>query len=174
MNKQEISAKLVENHQNFVDFAARLSESDFMFAPDNKWTAGQHMEHIRRGVAPVATALSLPKFVPRMLFGKAGRDSIEYETLVKNYQTKLAAGGKASGRFIPPEIAFEKRASLKNELLKTVAELTGKIENFSEPQLDEYVLPHPILGRLTIREMLFFTIYHVEHHRRAALKNLGK
>jgi hypothetical protein len=25
-------------------------------------------------------------------------------------------------------------------------------------------LPHPLLGKLTVREMLFFTLYHQRHH----------
>jgi len=174
MNKQEITEKLIENHQRFVDFAAGLSEPDFTFAPADKWTAGQQLEHILRGVSPVTTALTLPKFVPHLLFGKSNRESIDYETLVKNYQSQLAAGSKASGRFIPPAIGFEKRDELKTKLLATVAELAQKVENFSEAQLDEYVLPHPILGKLTIREMLYFTIYHVEHHHKNALRILGK
>jgi hypothetical protein len=172
MNKQELTEKLLENHRKFADFAIGLSETDFMFAPENKWTAGQQIDHILRGVSPVTTVLALPKFVPNLLFGKANRDSIDYETLVKNYQSKLAAGSKASGRFIPPEIGFEKRKVLRDKLLKTVAELTERIEKFTEAQLDGYVLPHPILGKLTIREMLYFTIYHVEHHHKSAAKNL--
>jgi hypothetical protein len=172
MNKQEISVKLLENHQNFADFLMGLSEPDFMFAPAGKWTAGQQFDHIVRGVSPVSTALALPKFVPNLLFGKSDRYSIDFETLVKNYQAKLAGGGKASGTFIPPEIGFEQRESLKEKLLKTVAELTKRIDKFSEAQLDEYILPHPILGKLTIREMLYFTIYHVEHHHQRAVENL--
>ncbi|NBX80802.1 MAG: DinB family protein, partial [Flavobacteriales bacterium] len=37
-------------------------------------------------------------------------------------------------------------------------------DNFTEDDLDKYVLPHPLLGKLTLREMLCFTIYHVKHH----------
>jgi hypothetical protein len=173
MNKQEIIAKLIENHRNFAEFVAGLNERDFMFAPADKWTAGQQLDHILRGVAPVKTALTLPKFVPGLLFGKADRESTDYETLVRNYQDKLAAGGKASGRFVPPEIGFDERARLKNKLLETVAELNKKVAKFSEAQLDEFVLPHPLLGKLTIREMLYFTIYHAAHHHQATLKNLG-
>jgi hypothetical protein len=174
MNKQEIAEKLRANHQIFVDFAAGLSKPEFMFAPANKWTAGQQLEHIVRGVTPVRSALTLPKFVPRLLFGKAKRDSIDYDALVKNYQAKLAAGSRASGRFVPPEIEFESRENLKNKLLETVEGLIKKVGKFSEAQLDEYVLPHPILGKLTIREMLYFTIYHVEHHHQNALRTLEK
>ena len=174
MNKQEIVAKLLENHQKFADFAANLSEPDFMFAPDGKWTAGQQLKHIARSVSPLAKALALPKFVPHLLFGKTDHESIDFETLVNNYRQKLADGGKATGKYVPPEIGFEERLELKNTLLARVEELTGRIDKFSENQLDEYVLPHPLLGNLTIREMLYFTIYHVEHHHRAALKNLEK
>ncbi len=172
MNKQQIAAKLIENHQIFTDFVSSLSEPDFLFSYNEKWTAGQQIDHIVRGVSPVKMALTLPKFVPNLLFGKAKQNSIDYDSLVAKYQGKLAGGSKASGRFIPPEISFEKCGRLKNKLLKTVKNLTYKIDKFSEEQLDEYLLPHPILGKLTIREMLYFTIYHVEHHHQNALRNL--
>ena len=174
MNKQEIANKLIENHQKFADYVSSLSETDFMFSFEEKWTAGQQLEHIIRGVSPVKMALMLPKFVPNLLFGKANRNSSNYESLVAKYQGKLAAGGKASGRFIPPEVAVNKQVGLKNKLLKTVEGLCKNIEKFSKDQLDEYVLPHPILGKLTLREMLYFTIYHVEHHHKNTIRNLEK
>ena len=174
MNKQEIAAGLIENHQSFADFVAGLSEPDFMFAPAGKWTAGQQLKHIARSVSPLAKALALPKLVPHLLFGKTDRASLDYDALVRKYQGLLAAGGKASGKYIPPEIGFAERGSLTDKLLSSVADLTARIEKFSESQLDELLLPHPLLGDLTLREMLYFTIYHVGHHHRATLKNLGK
>ena len=42
-----------------------------------------------------------------------------------------------------------------------LVEVAGK---WSESDLDEYVLPHPLLGDLTIRNMLQFSYYHLEHH----------
>jgi hypothetical protein len=33
-----------------------------------------------------------------------------------------------------------------------------------EADLDRYLLPHPLLGKLTLREMLHFTLYHNYHH----------
>ena len=48
---------------------------------------------------------------------------------------------------------------------------TERLGNWSEKDLDKYKLPHPLLGKLTVREMLFFTIYHNEHHLKAMLKN---
>ena len=39
-------------------------------------------------------------------------------------------------------------------------------DNILEKDLDFYVLPHPLIGKLTLREMLFFCIYHVQHHHK--------
>ncbi len=60
---------------------------------------------------------------------------------------------------------------------RTRVELMAKREDFSqqfwkavaswrEEDLDRYVLPHPLLGKLTLREMLCFTLYHNYHHVR--------
>jgi len=47
-----------------------------------------------------------------------------------------------------------------------VQALARRIDRFSETQLDQLILPHPLLGKLTLREMLYFTIYHVQHHQK--------
>ena len=40
-----------------------------------------------------------------MVFGKANRASKDYAGLITKYKTKLQAGGKASGRFVPDHVA---------------------------------------------------------------------
>lgn len=174
LDKAQISDQLIENHQNFADSISALNKDEFIYSVNGKWTAGQQLDHLVRGVSAVKMAFSLPKFIPKLLFGKANRNSTSYEHLVSNYQGKLALGSKASGRFIPTSVDFVDREKLKNKLLKTVEGLTQKLENFSESQLDEYILPHPILGKLTMREMLYFTIYHCQHHHQAVIRNLEK
>lgn len=172
MNKQQIAEKLLENHKIFVEFISNLSEEDFLFAQDGKWSAGQQLDHLIRGVSPVKLAFTLPKLVPKLMFGKANRNSKTYDELVAKYQAKLASGGRASGRFIPAKINFSQRESLQKKLLNLAEDLSQKVENFSEEQLDTYILPHPLIGKLTFREMLYFTIYHCEHHHKNAIKNL--
>ncbi len=49
--------------------------------------------------------------------------------------------------------------------------LCSKLEKFDEIERDTYILPHPLLGKLTIREMLYFTIYHVAHHKELVMKS---
>jgi hypothetical protein len=43
-------------------------------------------------------------------------------------------------------------------------DLQTRIASWDEAPLDRYCLPHPALGRLTVREMLFFSLYHNAHH----------
>ena len=94
--------------------------------------------------------------------------------MVAKYKLRLEAGGKAMGRFIPKPVLPGQKAILKNKLIKAVDRLCKKIDKYNEKQLDYYILPHPLLGKLTVREMLYFTIYHVEHHQKSMLENLSK
>lgn len=174
MTKQEIINKLLKKHIDFIELIKGLNDQDFMFSFDNKWTAGQQLDHIVRSVSPLKIAFSLPKFVIRMLFGKANRPSKNYDDLVQNYMLKLETGGVATGRFVPQAMGLDKKELLTNSLLKVVKDLSKKIDKYSEAELDEYLLPHPLLGKLTVREMLFFTIHHVEQHQKITLRNLGR
>lgn len=164
MTRSEIQQTLRANHQSFLDLVKGLSEAQFNQAPDGKWTPGQHLEHIQRAVAPLAKGVGLPKFVLKWVFGKANRPSKTYEGLVQKYKNKIAAGGQASGRFIPPAVGWNQRDALLLQLPKTVQLLAKRLEKFSEEDLDAYIAPHPLLGKLTLREMMYFTVYHVQHH----------
>ena len=58
----------------------------------------------------------------------------------------------------------------KEELLKRFLEakdlLVKNLDRWPKGSLDKYQLPHPLLGKITVREMLYFTIYHTQHHRK--------
>lgn len=174
MTKQEIKSRLLLNHTIFSDLVVSLSDKDFLSSTNEKWTAGQQLDHIYRSVNAVKLGLILPKFVLKLAIGKANRPSKDYEALVAKYKLKLQAGGKAVGRFVPKTIMPEEKERLKKRLLKAVKRLCKSIDSYDEKQLDYYILPHPLLGKLTVREMLYFTIYHVKHHQEITLKNLGR
>lgn len=174
LTKQEIINKLTGNHKSFIELINGLDKVDFIFSQDNKWTAGQQLDHIYRSVSPVLMAFKFPKFVIRILFGKANRPSKNYDDLIKKYIAKLENGGAATGRFVPKVIAFDQKMQLINNILKVIEELCKKIEKYTEQQLNEYLLPHPLLGKLTLREMLYFTIHHVEQHQIITLRNIDR
>lgn len=166
MNKDQIVNQLKEKHQDFINYVLSLNESDYVFALQNKWTAGQQLAHIIKSVVPVANALSMPPNVLATTFGQANRLSIGYDELVVKYLNKLAEGGTAPSAFSPENQIFIDRTKLQQKLNAAMATLCEKVAVFSESDLDTYILPHPLLGKLTLREMLYFTIYHVQHHQK--------
>lgn len=172
MDKQTIKNKLYESHNSFISFLDDLTNEEFLSSKNDKWTAGQQLEHIYLGVKPVRQIFSLPKFITKLIWGQSNRESKSYEDLIKKYLQKLKNGGRATGRFIPKTVSIEKGNKLKVDLKNEVVKLTTKLDKLTEDELDKYILPHPLLGKLTMREMLYFTIYHVGHHEEITKQNL--
>ena len=172
MKKEELSALLQHNHAQFIKLTEQLTDADFCFAPNGKWSAGQQLDHLVKSVSPVNMAMGLPKFIPKLLFGAANRPSKSYEGLVEKYTLKLKEGGRATGRFVPREVVAAQTEDLVKQLSLLVKKLCIKTERQTEEGLDTFILPHPLLGKLTFREMLFFTAYHAEHHRQLVLRGL--
>ncbi|HKC34437.1 MAG TPA: DinB family protein [Chitinophagaceae bacterium] len=163
-SKPQIVSALNENVDAFNRYIALLNKDQFEATPNGKWSAGQNLDHLIRAIKPLQPAYGLPKFALRILFGKTNRPSRTYGELVTKYKVKLAAGGRASGQFIPPFITFEKKDALIKKYAEQKQKLIAKIEKQRETDLDVYILPHPLLGKVTLREMLYFTIHHNEHH----------
>ena len=171
MNKSEITTSLRNNHQSFIHLIGHLNDEQLMRATPPRWNPAQQLEHIYLSFRPVLLAFQLPRFIPRLLFGVAKRKSRDYDTLVRDYQTKLQQGGKSPSTYEPAtEVNSLKRLL---QLEKSVDRLCHIIDRLTEEELDRYLLPHPLLGKLTMREMLYFTIYHVSHHHRQVEKNLS-
>ncbi len=171
--KPELTTTLLTNHQEFQNYLAGLNAEQLVISKNNKWSAVQQLEHICLSVQPVRLAFALPKFLLRALFGKANRPSRTYTELISKYKVKLLAGGRASGRFIPATSNAKNYQRLNVRLTKEVKGLAAKINRFSEAELDLYILPHPLLGKLTLREMICFTCYHVQHHQELTKQNLS-
>lgn len=173
MNKEQIAELLQTHHGHFIDRLRELSDADFCFTPEGKWSAGRQLDHIIKAVSPVNMAMGLPQFILQWKFGKANRPSKTYEQLVEKYNRKLQEGGKASGRFIPGIVDVKEKEARLTKLNSLVNKLSRKTIQHSEEALDKYILPHPLLGKLTLREMLYFTAYHAEHHRQLVEKGLA-
>jgi hypothetical protein len=169
MNRTEITIILQQNHTVFIDFIASLEEEALQKAIPGKWNAAEQMEHVYLCLRPIVLAFRLPKFMLPLLFGKANRESKSHETLVQAYQNKLQQGGKAPEVFVPKSPATL-RATQKRirQVHSLVNSLTHQIDKYSEVDLDQMILPHPLLGKITLREMGYFAAYHVAHHHKQA------
>lgn len=174
MDKQAIISLLQENHHNFIAKISSLSATDFNRNLNEKWTSSQQLEHILKSVKPVDMAFGLPMFVLKMKFGLANSPSKSYNELVQKYLKTLdeKKGYETPSEFTPEVIPLIRKEKSLKRLEKLAGKLVSRISRFSEEELDTYILPHPLMGKLTLREMLYFTAYHVEHHNQQVLKNL--
>ena len=165
MDRSAITASLLRGHVAFITRVLAVPRDQLDRSLHGKWTPAQHLEHILRAVRPVAFAMLVPKWFLRWRFGTPNRAPRDYDALVARYKEKLAAGGKASGRFVPPVVPATEVERISASLQRIVNTLIHRVNGWPEHDLDRYLLPHPLLGKLTMREMLFFTMYHVQHHQ---------
>jgi DinB superfamily len=175
---QELSQALSRVVTQGTAFLASMPDGGF-FAPQGQaWSPAEHVRHLRKSSAPLVLALKLPRFLLRLRFGSRSAPSRSFARLRELYLAELAAGAGA-GRFTPasePSAAnpADRRREIMNGWTAVTVDLTGALTDWSEPALDRQQLPHPVLGDLSVREMLCFTVYHTAHHlRRVQERALG-
>lgn len=173
MKKAELIQQLKKNYTAFTDYVGSFNQTDFEYAAAEKWSAGQQLEHLVLSVRPVALALQLPQILLKLFIGKANRKSYDYDELVSKYLHSINNGGKASKPFVPKKVSFVNQQKLVAALNKQVNKLCMLIDKLSEEELDMLVLPHPLIGKVTLREMLYFSIYHVTHHQQSIKNSLA-
>ncbi len=164
MKRDELATQLIGCHQSFSDLIAGLTEEQFNRAPENKWNAGQQLDHLYRSVRPLVTAMKLPVWLPGLLFGKSNQPSTAYEGIVTRYRQQLSKGATATGQYRPQPIGYSARIWVNGAMVNAATSVAQQIRKLSEEQLDQFRLPHPLLGKLSFREMGYFTICHVRHH----------
>jgi hypothetical protein len=162
--------ELIRGHQELHgNLAAGMAELDpaVFFAPQGQfWSPAQHLDHLVRSVSPLAQALGLPRLALRLLFGRA-EGSRRLDEVVGVYLGKLEAGGGADGKYLPAPVADSSRAAQQKLVfrwLKTGQSLDQALAGWSDLDLDRYRLPHPLIGKLTVREMVAWSLYHGYHH----------
>jgi hypothetical protein len=150
-------------HAFFRDIPVDL----FFAAPPEVWTPADNLVHLIKSCSPMIKALQLPKLVIKARFGLAKHPSRTFTEIRTVYMNVLLTGTLVAPAAYQPQFE-EQTAAEKQKILSKWQEkgsmLTSTLVAWSEADLDKYILPHPVLGDLTIREMLFFTLYHNLHH----------
>lgn len=170
METIKIKEELINNHLQFCDILTSLTEQEFLISNENKWNASQHLDHITKSVAILSKAFSYPKWLLKYKFGKANRPSRNKQELINRYLEKLKTAKATPSPFQGKNIDFNQRKDAFANLNKHVNKLIKRSNKYSEKDLDMCIIPHPLLGKLTCREMLYFTSYHVEHHTQLVKK----
>ena len=167
--KDRLIDLLRDSNRRVTEWFTAIPADDFFTRQGEVWSASDNVDHLIKAHKPIAMALKLPKITLRAMFGKPDRASISYEELCQNYREEIAKGAQASGRYLPNQQTMDSNAEIKKlrllaQVSKASKELVAAAERWGETELDDYLLPHPILGKLTVREILFFTIYHNLRH----------
>jgi hypothetical protein len=167
LSKEQI---IIASEKIFAEFTIACKTVDenifFKRITEDKWSVAENVQHLIISTNTTTLAYTLPAFIVRWVGGKPNRISRSYEGLVEKYKDKLAAGGKASGRFVPKpmEIKYGK-PRLIEDWDKATAKYIDALKNKTNgSKLDNYLARHPLLGRITLRELCYFTIYHTGHH----------
>lgn len=163
MTKSEIITHLNQAFNALHTTFENTDETVFFTRVDNKWSVAENLQHLILSVTPLNKVFTLPRFALRY-FGKMNRTARNYDDVVARYHTKLAQGGVASAAFVPVLKTGNNKTKLISDFKKVNDKFVKKVNDWNENDLDNYLLPHPLLGKISIREMLYFTIYHTQHH----------
>lgn len=166
MDKEEIAELIDAKHSELIHWLEQQPNESWTQGPEGKWTQGQQALHLLQSIVPLNNALSLPKFLIRYKFGKANRPVRDYDTIVNRYEERLKdAKGKTfkgSQNMKIPEI--NEKQYILNRLQTESKKLQYKTKKISDKNLDKLILPHPLMGKMPIREIIMWTAHHVEHH----------
>lgn len=170
MTKQELKKALEECYKTIVSDVENIEESQFFALIGEKWSIAENILHLTQSVKGLNQGMSLPKTFLEQQFGKIDRPTFSYDEIVERYLAALATGITARGGFVPQIPENPSKDLLISSFVKHHQTLVDFLNDWSETELDEYCIKHPVLKKLTIREFYYFMHYHILHHRMAILR----
>ena len=173
MTKTEIITASENIFNQLSATCSSIEETGLFKRPEKKWSVAENIQHLIISTNTTTLAYSLPKFLVKWIGGTPNRSSRSFDELKEKYYKKLSDGGKASARFIPKpiEIKYGKQKLLNNWNTATVKYISSLTAKRTDDDLDNYLVKHPLLGRITLRELCYFTIFHTQHHLNSIQKN---
>ena len=153
--------------EDIVNICKRMSDEHF-FQNNGKWSGAENLEHLRLSFHKSWQGLFIPKFISRIMFKKPQHSSLPYEHLQEKYELLLAQGAKATQEYIPdPKITSYTKEQLLERFSRATTRYLNEIRYYwEEENIDLYQFPHPILGNITARELMYFNLFHCWHHFR--------
>lgn len=166
MTKEDIIKLIERKHQVLFELLENNLKDNWEKGPENKWTVGQHILHLLDSAKLLNKALSYPKFILKYKFGVANREVRTYEFVAKRYQDRLKENQERAREFNKdlkiPDVSDKEK--IINDLKKQKEKLISTTVSWKDNKLDKLLLPHPLMGRMIVREIIMWSAYHTEHH----------
>ena len=169
MHKDQIAELLESKHQELFSLLEPLDQDQWEAGPEGKWTVGQVALHLLQSIKPLNDSMSMPKFLLRYKFGKANREVRDYEAVINRYNEKLAnvkEGVSSPYSKNMKNADFKHKNYILTRLQMENKKLQYKTKKWKDSSLDKHILPHPLMGKMPVREMVMWTAHHVEHHKK--------
>ena len=170
-SKTDLIERLSHVQGEVTNAVQNMSDAQFTSGTDEAWSAAGYLKHLILSVKPLAKAMNLPAAQLAKMFGKPDHASRTFAEVVAGYKAKIAGGLRAedSQNVVPtvyrfPEGTTDERAHLVQAWNDGNNRLLEALKHWLEEELDSHQLPHPAGEVLTLREMLFFTVYHNTLH----------
>lgn len=151
----------------------QMAAEQFTTGTESSWSAESYLKHLLLSIKPLAKAIHFPAEQLQKMFGLSERPSRTYAEVVAAYQKRLNEGIRAED-FSPvtpmvyrfPDGVSDQHGYLLQSWAESNAKLVKGIGSHTETELDSLQMPHPAIGTITMREILFFTIFHNDLHWR--------
>ena len=178
LTASDLSSDLERVLHESATYWSSFATPDFFAPIGSAWSPADNVRHLTKSMRAVTRGLTMPRFLLRLLFGRAGTRSRSYDALVKDYRVVLENGGTA-GSFAPnaqdsASFTEAERSRIMQVHATAIDTMRLAIARWDENALDRVRLPHPLLGKLTVREMLYFAVYHNQHHVEVVKRRLSE
>lgn len=175
-SRAELRAALLAQQQEIAAYVDGFAVESF-FAPQGEhWSPAGHLRHLNKSVRAVAGGLEQPR-IALLAFGRSRSGSRSYDEIVGLYRAALEAGAQAGdygpSNRVPDLTAGDWRRQIMDHWQESGQRLRKALLRWSEGQLDTWRLPHPLIGKLTLRELLLWSLYHNAHHARRIAERAG-
>src|SRR5688500_12130861 len=169
--KTDIASRLKDMQAAVNSTVAAMTPEQFERVTGEEWSAADYLKHLILSVKPFARVVSMPLDKLRDMFGTPDRGSMPYEDFVELDHRRLDEGMRAEKvpsvtpveYRLPPEMT-DLKATLLTAWNEGNDRLIAALDALDDEALDSYQLPHPAVGLVTLREMLYFTAYHNKMH----------
>lgn len=164
-SKTEILSSIEDVAEKIESYYTSLSPEQFFHDGLGGWSAAQNLSHITFIGSLAVYLFGLPRF----LFLPFGKQNVQrdFNTLKNDYigsDKVIFIGPLAPSSIAPPIDAKNVIQTMVSDCRKVYRELNLAVQSIPEEDMDNYSLPHPSMGMLSLREMIYVLIIHPIHH----------
>ena len=161
-SKPEIIDALKSNADSIVEFFSSLPDRQFFDGDPDHWSPAHHVRHLTDACASLERAMRSTR-LPLHATGRSRtyaeiRDAAT-DSLMATPKDRLLEMGRTV--VIPP-------GARQEEVVRSFAAASAAVRAaaaaWTQDDMDRHAVLHPLIGELTVREMMLFFVVHERHH----------